>query len=209
MAPQPHSPWPRQPQGHVSQVGGPSGGSLFSLFCCSPREGAPWLGLGPKQWWEFGLFWAQAAPQVQSTFSVSCASGVTVSRLVQAVGHVFVILRHLSAPPVELAGGSRRSLGWLAWNQAVQPQVQSMFWGLWGPSGTDLPMPLRLFSCVGGQSTPALPLDLDAQDISQAPHNMGQGSSRLPPSPAPQPSLSVVEGFLDTAAQSLPVLPRA
>ena len=108
MAPQPHSPWPRQPQGHVSQVGGPSGGSLFSLFCCSPREGAPWLGLGPKQWWEFGLFWAQAAPQVQSTFSVSCASGVTVSRLVQAVGHGFVILRHLSAPPVELAGGSQR-----------------------------------------------------------------------------------------------------
>ena len=82
-----------------------------------------------------------------------------------------------------------------------------MFWGLWGPSGTDVPMPPWLFSCVGRQSTPALPVDLGAQDISQAPHDMGQGSSHIPPSPAPQPSLSVVEGFLDTAAQGLPVLP--
>ena len=56
-------------------------------------------------WWrESGLFRTQAAPQVQSMFSVSCVSRVTVSRLVQAFGHGFVILRHLSATPVELAG---------------------------------------------------------------------------------------------------------
>lgn len=93
-----------------------------------------------------------AACQVQSAFSVSCVSQVTMSRVVQAVGHGFVIFRHSSAAPsgagwVQVGAGDP----WAGW-----PGEGCGEWGFWGSPGTDLPMSPWLFSCVGGKSIPSL-----------------------------------------------------
>ena len=142
------SPGPHSPR-VVPQVGSPGGEPLSS---CGPRGDAPWPGLDPQRWRKSGPSWSWAACQVQSTFSVSYVSPVTVSRVVQAVGHGFVIFRHFSAAPsgvgwVQVGAGDP----WAGW-----PGEGCGEWEFRGSPGTDLPMSPWLFSCVGVTSMPSL-----------------------------------------------------